>query len=331
MRPKSPQKLLRRSQTSLYLVTDPVNIRYLSGVGVSAGAMLVTRRGFFLFVDARYAERAKREAFAGIKVFPLDDLRRHLRRGAHCGFESEKVSVERRARWSSRFPGVTFVRRPGVVEHFRRRKDPAELRYLRRASRITRELLRLVPRALRPGITEEQLARQLALWALERGAEGLAFDPIVAFGTHTASPHHAPTRRKLRRGHLVQIDVGAKVNGYCADMSAVFFTAPPTLLQRNVHHVLRAVQRASMCFARAGVTNRALDAEARAMLRDEGWEQYFTHALGHGVGLEIHEGVTLSQKQPEEKLLSGEVITIEPGVYFPRRFGMRVEEMVYVR
>ncbi|MFA6039169.1 MAG: Xaa-Pro peptidase family protein [Candidatus Peribacteraceae bacterium] len=330
MRPKGPKTLLRRAGTPLYLVTDPLNIRYLSGVGMSAGALLVTPERYLLFTDARYGERAGREARKGIAIRAIDDLQRYLRKGVVCGFESERVTVGGRARWAARHRGVRFVPRPNVVEHFRRQKEEDEVRALRRAHRLTRELLRRIPRVLRPGVTELQVARQLAVWSLEAGAEGLSFDPIVAFGAHTSSPHHAPTSRALRRGDIVQIDVGAKVEGYCADMSEVFFTAAPTDDQRRVHGVLRSVQKKAMREAAAGVSTHVLDRLVRDRLRTHGLEEAFTHALGHGVGLEIHEGVTLSHKRPEETLLAGEVITVEPGVYFPGRWGMRVEDMVYI-
>ncbi|MEK7218993.1 MAG: Xaa-Pro peptidase family protein [Patescibacteria group bacterium] len=330
MRPSGPKPLLRRAGTSLFLVTEPLHIRYLTGVAVSMGALLLTPRRMILFVDARYAERAGREAGEGVAVRTPEALARHLKEGNVCGFEADRVTVEQRKRWSGRYKGVSFLPRTGVVEHFRRQKEDGELRALRRAHRITRELLRRIPRTLRGNVTEECVARRLAVWALELGAEGLAFDPIVAFGAHTSSPHHAPASRKLRRGDIVQIDVGAKVAGYCADMSEVFFTAVPTDEQRRVHGVLRAAQRKAMRAATAGTSTHALDRLVRGHLRFHGLEEAFTHALGHGVGLEIHEGVTLSRKRPEETLLPGEVVTIEPGAYFPGKWGMRLEDMVYI-
>jgi Xaa-Pro aminopeptidase len=169
------------------------------------------------------------------------------------------------------------------------------------------------------------------MWALELGADGLAFDPIVAFGTHTSSPHHHPTSRALQKGHLVQIDVGAKVKGYCGDMSEVYFTAKPTALQKKVYDTLTEAKNKAMRSVKAGVTTHALDRIARDVLKRDGFDAYFTHALGHGVGLDIHEGVTLSQKAPAQTLLAGEVITIEPGVYFDGKWGMRVEDMIVVQ
>lgn len=330
MRPHAPSSLLRQADVPALLITDLLNIRYLTGVSVSTGAVLVTPRRYLFFVDGRYRFRAERTAYTGIAVQDASALTTFLREIRECGFEADDISVLRKSLWKRNYKNTKFIQTVGAVEEFRRQKDEEELRILRRAQRITREMLRRVPAALRVGISEERLARQLQIWSLELGAEGLAFDPIVAFGTHTGNPHHAPTTRGLRRGHLVQVDVGAKVRGYCADMSAVFFTARPTREQTLVYDALRMVQRRVIASMKPGVTNHALDALARGILRPLGMEAAFSHALGHGVGLDIHEGIVLSAKREEKKLLAGEVVTVEPGVYFPGKFGMRVEDMAFV-
>lgn len=263
-------------------------------------------------------------------VIALEDLPTILKTIGQCGIEGDDVTIERLARWKHKYPSTKFVRTTGVIEEFRRQKTDLELRYLKRARRLTRELLRRVPSALRPGITEEWLARQLKMWALELGADGLSFEPIVGFGTHTAIPHHHPTSRTLQKGHLVQIDVGVLYKGYCGDMSEVYFTAPPSKYQKRVYRALNKAKNAAMDAVKPGVTNHKLDQIARHILAEEGIDQYFTHSLGHGVGLEIHEGISLSQKSPKTALVKNEVITIEPGAYFPGKFGMRVEDMIVV-
>ena len=230
-----------------------------------------------------------------------------------------------------KYKNIKFVQSPHILAKFRRTKDSDELGLFKKSQRITRLILRRVPAALKPGITERQLAHKLLTWAITLGAEGLAFDPIVAFGTNTSRPHHHPTDRKLRRGDLVQVDVGARFCGYCADQSRVFFTGRPTLLQQKVYGALEQAKKAATLLAKAGASNHALDRSARAVLRQVKLEQYFTHTLGHGVGLEIHEGVSLSQRAPEQNLLSGEIITIEPGVYLPGKFGMRLEDEIVIR
>ena len=191
-------------------------------------------------------------------------------------------------------------------------------------------MIRRVPRALRAGVTERSVAWKLQEWALELGAEGLSFDPIVAFGTHTSRPHHHPTNRTFSKGHIVQIDVGARYKGYCADQSMVFFTGKPTSLQQRVYDAVLDAKEAAMKAVCAGVETGDLDALAFDVLKEHGFAKYFCHALGHGVGLEVHEGVSLSSSGKSQKLLTNEIVTIEPGVYLPGKFGIRLEEEVIV-
>ncbi|MDO8649351.1 MAG: Xaa-Pro peptidase family protein [Candidatus Peregrinibacteria bacterium] len=331
MRPRTPQPLLRSAGTQAFLVSDLTNVRYLTGMALTAGIVLLAGRRQTLITDARYTERAQRTLPEGWTVADGAETQALLKPLRECGIESETVTVQRLRLWKRKFPNTKFVQTEGVVAEFRRAKEESELKQIRRAHKITVELLRRVPSALRKGITEEQVARKLKIWALELGADGLAFDPIVAFGTHTSSPHHAPTSRALQKGHIVQIDVGAQVQGYCADRSEVYFTTRPTAEEERMYRALTEAKEAAKSLVRAGVNTRALDRKAREVLRQYGIENAFTHSLGHGVGLEIHEGVSLSEKAPDRKLLAGEVITIEPGVYFPGKFGMRLEDMVIVR
>ena len=329
MRPTSSSHILKQANAPAFLITNLINIRYLTGLTISAGVLLVVPRRMVLFVDSRYKDMAER-LDGGIAVKDLSDLPAMMSEVRRCGFEAEDVTVHRRDAWTKKFPKTRFLPTTGILQSFRRQKDEVELRCLRRAHRMTKELLRRVPAVLRKHVTEERLARQLLQWALELGADGLSFDPIVAFGTHTACPHHRPTSRMLQKGHIVQIDVGVKYRGYCADMSEVFFTVRPTKTEEQVYRALQLAQRNAIRAARAGGSTRELDREARRILKKAGIEQYFTHSLGHGVGLEIHEGISLSQKAPDETLLRNEVITVEPGVYFPGKFGMRIEDMVIV-
>lgn len=311
------------------LVTSLINVQYLTGITISAGVLLQEKCRTTLFVDDRYIERA-RDACRGMRVRHIRELSDIMRSIRRCGFEADHVTVHQRDAWKKRFPKTRFVPRTGVIEHVRRQKRPEELRALRRAERITEELLRRVPRVLRGGVSEEELAWKLQLWAHDAGADGLSFDPIVAFGTNTSRPHHWPGSRRLQKGDIVQIDVGAKFQGYCADRSAVYFTAEPTTEQGRVFAALQEALTMTKKEVRSGVTNRSLDRLARRILKRHGFNKEFCHALGHGVGLEVHEGVTLSIKAPLARLLLNEVITLEPGLYSPGKFGMRLEEMVYV-
>lgn len=329
MRP-TPGRLLADADLSALLLTNLTNIRYLTGMSFSTAFLLVLPRSYILFVDDRYAEMAAGGVRRGILVRPILQLEPALKKLRRCGFEQEDVTVGRLLRWKRRFPSTKFVRVGSILEEFRRQKDPEELRAIRRAQHITEEMLRRVPAALRARPTERMLAWKLRSWAQELGAEDMSFDPIVGFGTHTSRPHHQPTSRRLQRGHIVQIDVGAVYGGYCADLSRVYFTAKPTAQQERAYRAVLEAKNAAIGKVRAGVTPQELDAAARAVLRKYGMEEAFTHALGHGVGLDVHEGPTLSSHPAGRKLLRGEVVTIEPGVYFPGKFGIRLEDMVIV-
>ncbi len=326
----SARILLEQAHLPAFLVSNLTNIRYLTGMQLSSGILLVLPKRFVLCVDSRYRETADQLASKSLSVRDIGDLPKMMEAVTECGFEAESVNVLRFGHWKKKFKNTKFIQKSDTVEHFRRSKSEEELKYIKKAKRITKELLRRIPSVLRSSITEEKLARQILIWALELGAEGMAFDSIVAFGTHTSIPHHRPTSKALKKGDIVQIDIGAKYKGYCSDASEVFFTARPSLEEQQVYVALVEAQKTAFELLRAGVTNRELDSAVRKVLKREGIEQYFSHSLGHGVGLDIHEGATLSGKAPEMALLKHEVVTLEPGVYFPGKFGMRVEDTFIV-
>jgi Xaa-Pro aminopeptidase len=282
-----------------------------------------------LFVDGRYTEVAQRTALPGVKIRSIGDVEAALSSIPLCGFEANDVSVGRFTGWKTRFKNTKFTQTSALVEGFRRSKDPEELSRIHRARRIAWEMVRRVPGVLRAGISERALAWRMEEWARELGAEKMSFEPVVAFGTHTSRPHHRGTARTLKRGHIVQVDLGVVYRGYCSDVSEVFFTARPTSEQERIIGVLREAKEKASDALTLGVSAADIDRIARTVLASAGIEDAFCHALGHGVGLDIHEGITLSPRS-KEKLLHNEVVAIEPGVYFPGKFGMRVEDMVVI-
>lgn len=331
--PVSAASLLRRAKTDALLISHLPNIQYLTGLQLTAGFVLVRRGVFTLFVDARYSENARVQLQKSVRVLDSVQLKPALERCTICGIESEHVTLQQFSKWKSIFKNTKFVQTTGVVAEARRTKTARELREVRGACSITRAVLGQVPSLLVPGVSERELAWQLADACHRMGATGMAFDTIVAFGAHTARPHHRPTDAVLRKGDIVQIDMGASLHGYCSDFSRVFLGSKVTAEQRRVFTILSRVQRTMVRRVRAGVTNRQLDAQARELLQQQGGfgATDFPHALGHGVGLDVHDGIVLSGKAPETALRSGEVVTIEPGLYFPGRFGMRIEDTVIVR
>lgn len=321
----TPAAICRSAKAPAMLVSNLTNIRYLSGVSVSAGFVLVKAKKIILFVDGRYEEAAKKQARTGVLVEPVATVEKYMKQVTKCAFESQDVTVDRFGNWKRKFKNTKFVQSKGVIEEFRRAKTAEELKNFRKAQRITQQIMKKLPGVLKPGVTEKVVARQIMEWAGE-----VSFDPIVAFGTHSSRPHHHPTDRKLKAKDIVQIDCGARVNGYCADQSRVFFLGKPTIEQQRVYSAVERAKTNSMQAVKAGVTNHKLDQIARSVLEEEDLEQYFTHSLGHGVGLDIHEGPSLSQNAPKTKLKKYEIVTIEPGVYIPGKFGIRLEDEVIV-
>lgn len=323
--------ILRAGRVPALLVSNPQNIRYLTGIKASAGHVLITATGFNVYLDSRYLEAGKQAAYFGVQVHPLKTWSQDLKALRKVGVESEKVTIASFLRWQRKFKNTKFVHTSNIIEEFRREKNEEELRYIRHACSMTRALLHWVPSRLKRGVTEQGLAFELSRRAEKLGADGMAFDSIVAFGTHTARPHHQPTARRFRPGDLVQLDIGVKVHGYCSDFSRVFFTGKKLPLQVRAFAVLKRAKRAAEKLVRPGVSNHALDRAARNVLRTEKFDRRFTHALGHGLGLDIHEGVSISRKAPLTTLKRNEVITIEPGVYLEGQWGMRLEDTIIVR
>jgi Xaa-Pro aminopeptidase len=311
------------------LITDLVHIRYLTGMNVTAGTILASGRTYTLFLDPRYIDAATALP-PGVTARPYEDLDRLLAKVPLCGFDEDDVTVARLRMWKSKFKNTKFVRSDDELAEFRRQKDDRELTHLTRAYKITQELLRRVPSALRAGVTEKAVAWKLQTWAQELGADGLAFPPIVGFGTHTALPHHRPTTRTLKKGHVVQIDVGATYRGYNADMAQVYFTAKPSDFQQTMLGAIREAKDYAASLLVAGADTAQVDTKVRALLKKRGFPQGYPHALGHGVGLEVHDPGVLSSRRKGQTILHKEVYAVEPGLYFPGRFGMRVEDMVVV-
>lgn len=328
MRPRS-RTLLAKADLPAILVTDPTSIRYLTGVQLSTGIVLAVPKGYRLFVDSRYAEAAAESRANDVRVHDASELAAALQNISICGYSEEQVTVARLRHWKKTFRHTSFVPSADSVWYFRRSKDDAELKCIRRAEKITRELLRRIPSALKIGSTEAGLAWTIEQWARELGAERLSFDPIVGFGAHTSRPHHHPTTKKLTKNTIVQIDIGVVYRGYCSDRSAVYFTGPIPAAQERAYRAVLEAKEAAKKAVKAGALTKSIDDAARKVLKSYGMEDAFTHSLGHGVGLDIHEGVSLSSRSTD-RLLKNEVITIEPGVYFPGKFGIRLEDMIVV-
>jgi Xaa-Pro aminopeptidase len=326
---------LETLEVDALLVTRLPNIRYLTGfTGSNAQALLLPSAGVF-FTDGRYTEQSRHEVPDVERVTYATNASAALREQcerlgvARLGFEAHDVSVAAHARMAEALEGVELVPTQDAVERGRWVKDAEELAALRDAQRVTDLAFDDIVEWLAIGQTERQVAHQLELVMRREGADGMSFDPIVAFGENAAEPHHEPGHRVLEEGDVVKLDIGALWAGYHADMTrTIAFGEPPAELKK-IHEIVQEAQQAGIDAVREGVVSAEVDAAARKVIEDAGYGERFSHGLGHGVGLEIHEGPRLG-REFDHVLPAGAVVTVEPGIYIPGLGGVRIEDTVEV-
>ena len=315
------------------LVTSAVNVRYLTGLVSSNAAVLLAAAGqAVLGTDARYAGTAQRECPDVDLIIDRDVDGALAGRARAAGwrtiaFEDLWLTV-RRYRGLSAEGGL--IPAGDVLDGLRMVKDEAEIELLARACAITGEAFSAVLGELRPGVTEREYAIALERAMVDLGAEAVAFDTIVASGQNGAIPHHSPGERAFEPGDLVTVDCGARVGGYHADMTRTVAIGKPAAWQCEIYQLVAAAQAAGVAAARPGTDVREVDAAARDVIEAAGHAGHFTHGLGHGVGLEIHEAPIISCGRTG-RLADRVPITIEPGIYLPGRGGVRIEDTLVVR
>ena len=323
------------------VVAHAADVRYLSGFTGSSGAVALTARSGALFTDGRYTTQAKAEtAGSGLRVVigkgqPGVLAAQWLtERGAtRCAFDASLTTVAALDAMRKPLPASIrrsfFVATQGLVARVRERKDPYEIARMKRAAALGCRLFESVLTNLSAGETESEIALALEIEAKRAGAEAMSFETIVASGERSALPHGRASSAKLPRRGFVTLDFGVLLDGYCSDMTRTVHLGKPTQREWDVYHSVLEAQQAGVAAVGPGVRCGDVDEAARAVLRKAKLERWFTHSTGHGVGLEIHEGPRIAAKQ-EQVLEPGMVITIEPGVYLPGEFGVRIEDMVLV-
>ena len=337
--------LLRRKLTRAglpgLLVTHPPDLRYLSGFTGSSAALAVTRRTARLFTDGRYTAQAAEEVEAAqvqvVSGSPSVAAVQWLAAQPGvtvAGFDAAKTTVAELARWKSELPshlrrGLLQAAPASMVEVLRCVKDEAELALMAEAALLGCRLFEHILSFMRPGIPEVEVAAELEHQARMLGAEAMSFDTIVASGVRSAMPHGRATAAPLPRRGFVTLDFGIIFKGYCSDMTRTVFLGKPKPRERHTYNALLEAQGAAVDAVAAGVSCAEVDEAARRVLRREGLAEAFSHSTGHGVGLEIHEPPRVGEGQTT-RLLSGMVVTIEPGVYLTGQFGIRIEDMVAV-
>jgi Xaa-Pro aminopeptidase len=324
--------LLEEGSLDCVLVTDLVNVRYLTGFTGTNGACLVSPEERTFFTDFRYVERARAEVHEFDRVEAgremLGDLARRLR--GRAGFDDAHMSVRAHRQLGEKVEGgVELVPAGGLVERLREVKDEQELRAMSAAAELADSAYEGIRERGLAGRTEREVARAIVRGMEDLGAEGPSFPPIVAAGPQGALPHAEPRDVEIPAGVLVVLDLGARVDGYCSDCTRTFATGPLDDGAVEVYELVRRAQGEALGAARAGAARREVDGVARRIIEEAGHGERFGHGLGHGVGLEIHEGPRLT-RVAEGALAAGNTVTIEPGVYLPGSFGVRIEDLVAI-
>jgi Xaa-Pro aminopeptidase len=330
------RRSMAESDLDAVVIEQPENRRYLTGFTGSAGLALIGRDEARFITDSRYYEQVERQSptfklqRAGYET--LEHLRDCLAElgATRVGFESFYVTVGAFRRRSEMTPDVDWVPLNGTVDRLRARKTPDEVKIIRRAAAMTDAAMQHAYDTAKAGMTERELAWALEVFMREQGADGLAFETIVAGGANGALPHHRPGDDVLSAGEPIVIDMGARVDGYNADLTRTFTLGPANDQDyAAVWELVRQANRAGVAAVVPGRSGREVDAAARDVIAQAGHGDHFGHGVGHGVGLNVHELPKVSSAG-EEPLEQGMVVTIEPGVYLPGRFGVRIEDLVVV-
>ena len=316
------------------LFWDMKNIRYLTGFTGSDGALLLERERTVLLVDGRYTTQARAEA-GQTEIIEYRDkvpgISEILVAGKikAAGFEAAAVSFETYRKLKETVSDINLIPLPGDID-LRAIKDEAEIALIRQAAGIASQTLAAMQGDIKPGVKERDVALELEYRIRQNGAEGVAFPPIVASGSNAALPHAHPGERRLSPGDAVVIDFGAIYEGYHSDETCTFFLGFASARQRELYAIVKEAHDRALASVMAGMACREVDRIARMCIEEKGFRKFFSHGTGHGVGLDIHEPPRIAP--PSQAILkAGMVVTIEPGIYIPGEWGIRIEDTILVK
>ncbi|MFA5143146.1 MAG: Xaa-Pro peptidase family protein [Candidatus Omnitrophota bacterium] len=328
------KKRLRRDKLDALLVTNDINISYLSGFTGHDATIIVTPDKSFFITDSRYIEDAG-DSVTGFDIrlargslYKIIEEITAAERLKRIGFESRNLSYEVAVRLKKSLAKSLFLPAQEPVEELRAIKDADEIAVIKRSIRLTHDIFKKAGSFIKPGATEESIAREIEMAILASGARP-SFDPIVAADANSSKPHAVPAARRITRNSYVMIDIGCLLKRYASDMTRMVVVGKARPRMDKIWKVVSDAQARAIDLIRPGGDIAKVDAAAREYIKNKGFGKYFGHALGHGVGMEVHEKPNISPMS-EGRLQSGMVFTVEPAIYIPRFGGVRVEDMVLV-
>lgn len=339
MRSRLQKLLVRLKDEHLdgLIVSSPANISYLGGFTASSAYLLVSNKECVYFTDSRYTEEVRPRLKSLATLKKINGSVFDLIADTCVGLGLKKVGFEERHLPYAEYRKIRehlkaksyLVPSYNLIESLRQVKDPGETGKIREALRITGLALEFIRDFIRPGLKELEIAGELERFIRYNGAGEAAFDIIVASGPNSAHPHHRPGPNKIQDDEPLLIDIGVDYRGYKSDLTRVFFLDKIKGLSRRIHEIVLGAQEKAIAKIKPGADIAKIDALARNFIADKGYAKFFGHSLGHGVGLETHEAPSISPKN-EGLLVPGMVFTVEPAIYLPGKFGIRIEDMVLV-
>ncbi|WP_350344552.1 type II 3-dehydroquinate dehydratase [Proteinivorax tanatarense] len=329
------KKAMKEKDLDSMLITQPQNRQYITGFTGSSGYVLLTQQKDYFFTDFRYVEQAKEqiENFEIIKhgFQPLEEIFEYIKNADvnKIGFEEQFSTYHVYQRYKETFKGVELVPSGPLVEEIRKVKDKTEIEKMEKSIDIAVSAFEHILGFLKPGIKEIDVALELEFFMRKKGASGLAFDTIVASGHRSALPHGIASDKVLEQGDFVKMDFGCVFNGYCSDISRTVVLGKATDKQKKIYDTALKAQLAAIENIKSGVSGKKADDFARHIITEAGYGDKFGHGLGHGIGMVVHENPRVSPNS-EDILKTGNVVTVEPGIYIPEYGGVRIEDMLVI-
>ena len=328
------RSILRTHNIDGILFVAMTNIRYLVGFTGSDGVLFIGEKSSVLLIDGRYVMQAGKEV-TGCEIFEYKDKIEGIStlvfdcEVKNIGFESSALTCDQYFSLKDQLRGVVLKPLSTDINSIRAIKDSSEIKYIRKAAHIASRSLMSIVEEIKPGVSEKDVALILESKMADSGGEGLSFETIVASGRNSALPHAKPGFHKIKEGDFVVIDYGTLYNGYHSDETRTLAVGKIAEKQKKIYNIVKDAHDRALEAVKAGVSCREIDRIAREWIEKAGFGQYFSHGTGHGVGLEVHEAPVISTKS-EDCLEAGMVITVEPGIYIPGLWGVRIEDMVLV-
>jgi Xaa-Pro aminopeptidase len=334
-RMKKVQEGLQHAGLDGCVIENPLDLFYFTSLKLSAGRLLVHGSGALLLVDGRYLQIAQEKSPYPVSLDSTEAVLAFCKVGKikKLGFDAAHTSYDRFLRfkqWEKN--ALKLVPSSSFFKTLRSVKEANEIAKMKKSAQLLWQGFEFIRKNLKKGVTEKELSKRFEIFCLERGADGLSFEPIIAFGKNSAMPHYRSQNVPLKEGDIVLIDIGVVLDSYHSDMTRVIFFKEEDPILKNLYEIVKRAQKSALVLCRPGVTCKELDSAARKVMRKEKVEDLFVHSLGHGIGLETHEFPRLKYDGEDKDVIleKGMVFTIEPGLYLPGKGGVRYEDTLVI-